>query len=215
MVASNPNTPFGLQPRKRLDGAAPNFRTRVYFVPAAKTNALYLGDPVTKIAAAADVNGVNAVDLSTAGSTNAVTGVIVGFLGTATAGSGNTPTLFGLPAGNAYRPASTTLDWYVLVCDDYEAEWEIQADNNYGGVAGTPVPVAAVGKNINLAAGTGSIYTGWSGWYANSNSIGTTAAFQLNIVGLYTDTQNTAGNLYQKLIVRLNNTTEAPASAGI
>lgn len=213
----NPNTPYGLQALTRLDGAAFTGRTRVYWVPQAQTNALYLGDPVIKASTGGDKNGVMAVDLASAGTSDLVTGVVVGFLGTATAGSGNKPSLFGLSGtpGPAYRPATTAVDWYVQVCDDYETEWLIQADANYGGVTGTAIPLSLVGYNFDLKSGTGSAYTGLSGWQLDSNSSATTSTLQLNLVALYTDPVNAALAQFQKCIVRLNQTTEVPPSAGV
>ena len=213
----NPNTPYGLQPLTRLDGAAFTGRTRKYWVPQAQTNALYVGDPVIKVNTGGDKNGIMAVDLASAGASDLVTGVVVGFLGTATAGSGNTPSLFGLSGtpGPCYRPATTAVDWYVVVCDDYSTEWIIQADANYGGVTGTAIPLDHVGYNIELKSGTGSAYTGLSGWQADSNATLTTNTGQLNIIGFYTDPSNAALAQYQKLIVRLNQTTEVPPSAGV
>jgi hypothetical protein len=306
MTGFNPNIPKGLDPVQRLDDAKWNARLRKYYSPQAKTNALYVGDPVIKVTASADVNGVNGVDLALAASGDAVTGVVCGFLGVSTAGSGNTPSFYGLPTGPLYRPASTASDWYVLVDDSFEDEWIIQADNNYGGViavtfsassaitgtglpstAGTPVafsnstastdlpsplvayqtyyvlagststsitvaatpggtaivmagagtgssyitsgvapPVSIVGKNINLLPGTGNPYTGWSGWQASTGANydaagsaiaapGTGSTLQLNVVGIYTDADNAAGNYFTKLIVRLNTATEITGQAGI
>lgn len=309
MVATNPNIPNGLVPFQRLDGAMWRDSLRRYYVPASQTNALYVGDPVIKIAANADVNGLNAVDLAAAGTANRTTGVICGFAGTCAAGAGVVPSLLatGIGVGPMYRPASTALDYYVLVNDDPEAMWTIQADNNYGGTgiavtfsaspnitgiglpatAGTPVqfanstsaaslpspfvayqtyyvlagstttsitvsatpggtaitaagagtgssfisngvqpPVALVGKNINLLPGTGSPYTGWSGWQASTGAFynnagaavaapGTGATLQLNVVDVYRDTQNAANAFFTKLVVRLNQSTETNAVAGI
>jgi hypothetical protein len=207
-MASNPNIVNGLQPNQRLDTAAWRNSLRVYYSPASNASALYLGDPVIKVAASADVNGINGAVLASAGASNKITGVVCGFLGSCTAGTGlSNASFYGQTPGPLYQPASSAKDWYLLVNDDPDTEWVIQSDNNYGGVAGTPVPVAAVGKNINLVAGAGSVL-GWSGWYANSDSIATTNTYQLNIIGLYTDPVNLAGNLYQKLIVRLNTATE-------
>lgn len=214
---ANPNTPYGLVPVTRLDGANWRDSLTMYFVPAAYTNALYVGDPVIKKAASADVNGVNAVDLAAAGAGNLITGVVCGFLGACTAGKGGPISFFTLSGnpGPAYRPASTSQDWYVLVNDDPEAEFIIQENDNYGGTAGTPLPVAAVGKNANLVSGTGSPYTGWSGWMLNSNGVNTTQNFQLNIKGFLAEADNVAGAAYAKVIVSINQHTEIPNSLGI
>lgn len=215
-AAINPNTPYGLQPIQRLDGAVWSDRLRVYYVAAAQTNALYVGDPVVKITGSADTGGVNGVDLAAAGSTNRLTGVVCGFKGACASGAGSSAaSLFGLPTGNTYRPATTTQDWYVLVNDDPEAQWLIQADANYGASSGTAMPVTVVGKNINLKSGTGSAFTGWSGWQADSNTTGTGATLQLNIVSFFTDPLNAAVAQFQKLVVRLNISTETNAVAGI
>lgn len=156
MTASNPNTPKGLEPIQRLDGAKWSDRLRKYFIPQAQSNALYVGDPVVKITGSADVNGVNGVDLAVAGTSNRITGAICGFLGTATAGSGNTPSFYGLGTGPLYRPASTTFDWYALVNDDPEAEWLIQGDNNSAAVIAVTTSAAAAitGTGLPTAVNT-------------------------------------------------------------
>lgn len=309
MVASNANIPNGLVPFQRLDGAVWRDSLRRYYVPAANTNALFIGDPVVKIAASANVNGLNGVDLAAAGTADRITGVVCGFAGTCAAGAGVTPNLLtgGIGVGPFYRPASTALDYYVMVNDDPEAEWVIQADNNYGGTgiavtfsaaaaitgtglpatAGTPVAfgnstassdlpsplvayqtyyvlpgststsitiaatpggpalvmagagtgasfitngvqpaVALVGKNINLLPGTGNVYTGWSGWQASTGAFynnagaaiaapGTGATLQLNVVGIQGGVGNAANAFFTRLVVRLNQSTETNAVAGI
>jgi hypothetical protein len=215
-AAINPNQPQGLVPWTRLDGAVASFRTRVYFVPAANTNALFVGDPVVKITGSADANGTMGIDLAAAGTTNKVTGAIVGFKGACAAGAGSAlATLFGLPTGNVSRPATTTQDWYVLVNDDPEAQWMIQADANSGSSAGTAMPVTVVGKNANLKSGTGSTATGLSGWQLDSSAPATTVGFQLNIVDIFTDPVNAAVAQFQKVIVRLNTSTETNLQVGI
>jgi hypothetical protein len=115
---ANPNTPYGLNLVQRL-GAA-DFRANAvpFLLPAANSNAIYVGDPVIKTAASADSQGVDGCDLATAGAGNLITGVVVGFLGSCTAGAAN-PSFFGSSGtpGPLYRPASTSLDYYVLVND--------------------------------------------------------------------------------------------------
>lgn len=208
---ANPNTPMGLVPINRLDGASWRDSLTMYFVPAAQTNALYVGDPVIKQAASADTNGVNGVDLATAGSTNKITGVVCGFVGVCVAGTAN-PSLFGLSAtpGPTYRPATTSLDYYVLVNDDPEAEFVIQSNDSGGTLA-----VTAVGKNANLVAGTGSAYTGWSGWLLAANTVAAGATLQVNIKGFLPEADNVAGSANAKVIVSINLPTETNNTAGI
>lgn len=214
-MASNVNTPYGLVPVQRLDGAEWVNSLRVYFVPAANTHALYVGDPVIKVTGSADTNGVNGVDLASAGSSNKITGVVCGFVGSCTAGTAN-PSLFGSSGtpGALFRPASTGLDYYVLVNDDPEAQFYIQENDNSGGVAGTPLPVTAVGKNANLVSGSGSAFTGWSGWMLDANAVATSATNQLRIIG-FAPPPNVAASAFSKVIVQINLHTELPNSAGI
>ena len=211
MTASNPNIINGLQPVQGLLNAVWRNNLRPYYVVAGTTSALYVGDPVIKLAASADQNGINGVALASAGATDIITGVVCGIIGTCPTTTANADlsnvSLYGTKPGPAYVPATPTGDWYVLVDDDPNTEWFVMSDNNYGGSSGTPVPPAAVGKNINLHSGTGSIL-GWSGWYANSDSIAATDTYQCNILGLYSDPQNIIGNLNQRLIVRLNTASE-------
>jgi len=214
----NPNTPYGLRVVTRLDGAVTSFRMRKYFIPQAQTNALFVGDPVVKIHAAADTNGIMAVDLATGGTTNRITGAIVGFLGTCTAGSGKTPSLWGLggTGGMISRPATTALDYYALVCDDPEAQFLVQSSNNFGGVAGTAIPLSNIGLNACLVAGTGSTTSGLSGWQLDANTApATTVGFQVNIIGFDVDPYNAALAQFQKIVVRNNISTETNALTGI
>lgn len=213
---ANQNTPVGLNPIQRFRGAAFRNSQTVYFVPAANTHALFVGDPVVKIAGSANGNGVNGVDLATAGATgspavgNAITGVVVGFVGVAPAGSTKTPSFYplsGIP-GPAYRPASTTQDYYVLVNDDPDAEYEIQVDGT------NVIAVASIGKNANLLSGAGNAFTGNSGWTLNS-ATPSTDVLQVNIVGVEQEINNDPTLAYCKFIVRLNVSTETNRSAGI
>jgi hypothetical protein len=206
---ANPNTPYGLQLVQRLGTAEFRNSISLYYAPASQSNALYVGDPVLKQAASADSNGVDGVDLAAA--TGNITGVIVGFYGVCASGAAN-PSFFGLSAtpGPAYRPASTSLDYYVLVCDDPQALYSVQSNDSGGAPAAT-----VVGKNANLASGTGSAYTGLSGWKLAANSINTTNTLQVNIVGFLRQPDNVPGQTNAKLLVRLNTSTEVNGATGI
>lgn len=210
---ANQNIAQGLVPIRRLDGAVWNDSLRQYFVPQAQSNALFVGDPVLKITQAADVNGVPAVDLAAAGSTAQITGVVCGFLGTSTAGSGNVPSFFGLSGtpGPVYRPASTALDWYVLVNDDPETEFLIQSSDT----GGIPTASSLVGFNANLISGTGSVYTGWSGWQLNPSGSGVGATLQCRVIAAANDVRNQVGLANAKFVVQINTHTELPHQAGI
>lgn len=214
MVTANTNAPYGLQP-VQIQGAK-DWRDSVslYYVAANTTNAMYVGDPVIKLHNGADANGVNGVNLASAGTSNRITGVIVGFngKGTATLGNYNPGSLFGLSGnpGPAYKPANDTSAWYVLVADDPSTVFSIQS-NDSGGVPAATV----VGQNANLASGTGSAYTGWSGWVLAANQITTTSTYQLNIIGVDPSPNNLVGGTNVKFLVRLNQSTEVNAATGI
>lgn len=210
---ANPNTPFGLQPVQRLDGAALSARARLYFVPAANTNALFVGDPVIKTHASADTNGIPGCDLATAGTGNQITGVVVGFYGTCTAGTGQYGNFFGLSGtpGPANRPATTSLDFYVLVNDDPEAQFIVQC-NDAGGV---PAATALVGLNANLASAAGSAFTGLSGWQLTPTGAATTNTLQLRVIEALKEADNTPGSANAKYVVQINQHTELPHQAGI
>jgi hypothetical protein len=211
---ANPATPYGLQPVQIQGAKAWRDSCTVYYVPASTTNAMYVGDPVIKLHAAADVNGINAVNLATAGSSNRITGVIVGFQGKGATqlGNYNPGSLFGLSGnpGPAYKPANDTSAWYVLVADDPSTVFSVQSNDSGGAPAST-----VVGQNANLASGAGSTYTGWSGWQLAANQIGTSANGQLNIIGVLPEPDNVAGSANCKFLVRLNQSTEVNAATGI
>lgn len=211
---SNPNTPYGLQPVQIQGAKSWRDSCNIYYVPASTTNAMYVGDPVIKLAASADVNGINGVNLATAGTNNKITGVIVGFQGKGSAqlGNYNPGSLYGLSGnpGPAYKPANDTSAWYVLVADDPSTIFSVQS-NDSGSVPASTI----VGKNANLASGTGSAYTGWSGWQLASNTTETASGGQVNIVGVLQEADNLAGSANCKFLVRINNSTEANAAAGI
>ncbi len=200
MPRLNPNTPYGLRPIQRNDGAVWRDSLRRYLIPAAQTNAIFIGDPGLKLAASADAQGYPAIGLAAAG--GRITGVVCGFDPMfATSGS----------PGPMFRPAATTLPYYALVNDDPEALFEVQVNDPTG-----TFTVASVGKNANLIAGAGSPFTGWSGWMLDPTTIATTATLQVSIVSVLPEiADNTPGQPWLKVCVRLNNPTEIAGQAGI
>lgn len=203
-MANNPNTPYGLQPLQGNASAEYRANARVYSVAAATTNAMFLGDPVKKVTASADTTyGYDAVNLVTAGTNNAITGVIVGFLGTSPNGA-----LFGASGapGPYYKATNAAAAQFVLVDDSINTLWTIQC-------TGTPASTV-VGRNVNLISGNGSKYTGWSGWQCSA-TVATTSTWQLQIVGFLQDVSNVIGNKFPKLIVRINNSTEITPATGV
>jgi len=204
---ANPNIAWGLQPYQRKGSASYRANAAVYYIPANTTNAMFVGDPVIKVTSSADANGYDGINLATAGTNHAITGVIVGFLGSSPNGAffanSGTP-------GPMYKATSLATAMYALVDDDPNSLFVVQSNDSGGNLA-----VTAVGKNANLASGTGSRYTGWSGWQLAANQVATTSTYQVNIVGFEQEVDNTPGAAHGKVIVRINNSTEVAGSAGI
>jgi hypothetical protein len=208
-MASNNNTPFGLQP---LQSAGDSYRpnTQVFYVAANTAAAFFLGDPVIKSAASADANGIDGVVLATAGSTNKITGIVVGFLG-GNAGNfpgGSTGGFFansGTP-GPFYKATSAATAQYLLVETNPYALFVAQCSGNPASTV--------VGKNANLVSGNGSAYTGWSGWQVSATT-GTSSSAQVSIVGFLQEVDNVIGSANSKLIVRLNQSTELSPATGV
>ena len=152
---ANSDTPFGLRPIRHKSGAPYNGAATPYYVNSGYGTALFIGDPVIKVAggsntAAMEVPGggtfgigtLPEIEKATAGDGNRITGVIVGF----------SP----LPSNleHKHNPASTARVAYV--CDDPDMVFEIQADG--------AVPAASMGLNaVLIYTHAGSTYTGLSG----------------------------------------------------
>lgn len=189
---ANANTPRGLVPLRDAGSKPHSGGVEMFYVPASDGTALYIGDPVIKNGSA-DTAGVAGVIRATAG--GAITGVVQGFVPDGTTNM----------AG--YRAASTAA--YVLVNTDPDTLYEIQEDGIGGQLA-----AADVGLNASFIVGSGSTYSHRSGCLLDSSTKATTAGLELKIVGLSPRPGNDFG-AYAKFIVKINNSTEANASAGV
>jgi hypothetical protein len=190
---ANVDSPYGLRPVRERDGSPYSGAANTYYVPSTDATALFIGDPVI-LAGSADVSGVApTVTRATAGATNRITGVVVGFQ----------PNPAFVPFG--YRPASTEM--YVLVADDPFIEYAIQADID--GIA-----AAQIGLNANLTADAGSIATKRSGFFLDGTTPAADATFQLRILGLEPQINNEVG-AYANVLVRINLPTEAGVASGL
>lgn len=190
---ANVDSPYGLRPVRERDGSPYSGAANTYYVPATDATALFVGDPVI-LAGSADDSGVApTVTRATAGATNRITGVVVGFQ----------PNPAFVPFG--YRPASTEM--YVLVADDPFIEYAIQADAD--GIA-----AAQIGLNANLTADAGSTATKRSGFYLDGSTPAADATFQLRILGLEPQINNEVG-AYADVLVRINLPTEAGVASGL
>lgn len=205
---ANTDAPFGLRPIKHRNGAPYNGAANPYYVASSYATALFIGDPVTRVAggsnaAELDTPGGNfpigtlpTVEKATAGDGNAITGVIVGF--------GPDPDAL----SRTYNPAST--ERLVYVADDPDLVFEIQAD---GAISATQVGLNAVLIYTN----SGSTTTGLSGAELDttSDAPAADASNQLKIQRVVNRVDNEAGSANTKVEVMINAHTEAHGALGI
>lgn len=186
---ANANAPQGLRPVRDGSNRAWSGGGNTYYISSAANN-FYVGDPVI-VNGSADANGVPTVVLATAGATNYITGVIVGFQP-----GPDTPI-----SGGPYLASGSS--GYVIVEDDPNVIYEVQA---------TTLAAGDLQANSILASGTGSRYAG-SGWYMDTGTKGTSNTYQVRIVGISQNPGNALG-AYCKALVRLNLITEAGLPTG-
>lgn len=189
---ANSNAARGFVPLREAGSGYHSGGVNMYYHAAGDATALFIGDPVIK-AGSADGAGVPSCIRATAA--GAITGVVVGFVP-----DGTTDRL-------GYGPASTA--YYVLVHDDPDAIFEIQEDSVGGALAAVDV-----GLNADFILAAGSTYTRRSGAMLDTSTKATTAGLPLKIVGLVLRPDNAIG-ANAKVLVKINNHTEANASAGI
>lgn len=187
---ANFNQPRGLVPLKDAGSKVETGGLEMFYVPASDATALYIGDPVVKNGSS-DAAGVAGVIRAAAA--GPITGVVEGFMPDGTTNM----------AG--YRAASTAA--YVLVRTDPNTLFEIQ--DTAGSIA-----AADVGLNVNMTMTAGSAITKRSAVTVDNATKATTATLALKIVGLRQIPNNEFG-AYAKLLVKINNSTEASASAGV
>lgn len=199
---ANTNTPFGLSPRKYLNGSDYNGQANMYYIASTDTNAFAIGDPVV-LSGTGDGNGVAGVTLATAGTGNQVLGAIVGMGGIAYGGAGVDPS----NPNTTVIPATKAKAYYVLVADDPHIVFACQDAGD-----GTPLAASNIGSNANLKSGTNSGYL--SGWQITDSGLATTNTLQLQLLGL----DQVAGNVfgaYAKWLVRIVNHQFNAGTAGV
>lgn len=197
----NTNTPFGLRPKRYLNGTPWNGQAQLYHIASGDTNAYAIGDPVVRNGSA-DANGVPTVVLATPGS--GITGVVVSAGGSAAGGvmadpqNLNTTVIPSAKGGRAY---------YILVCDDPSVIFEVQEVGT-----GTFLTAAEVGLNANLVAGTNNGFM--SGWMLTNTTEATTATLDVKILQLAQRRDNELG-AFAKWDVMINNHTYRTGITGI
>jgi hypothetical protein len=190
---ANANTPFGFKPIREAGSGVHNGGLNMYYHAAGDATALYIGDPVIKDGTA-DAGGVPGCKLAVAA--GPITGVVQGFV----------PGVAAVDAAG-YGVAST--GYYVLVDDDPDTLFEVQEDSVGGALAAVDI-----GLNADFITAAGNAYNRRSGAMLDTSTKATTAALPLKIVGLVQRPDNAIG-ANAKVRVKINNHTEATASAGL
>lgn len=203
---SNTDTPFGLRPIRHRNGAPYNGSVNHYYIPSTYGTALFIGDPVIKtgtsntafVSAAGvgdfEIGTIPEINKATAGATNRITGVIVGFA----------------PLPNdltkQYNPANT--ERVALVCDDPDVIFEIQSD---GALSAAQISLNAV----LIFTNAGSTVSGLSGVELDSGTATAPAAdatYQLMIQRASNFPGNDVTAAYCKMEVMISNHSEASGS---
>lgn len=182
----------GFVPLREAGSGTHNGGLNMYYHAAADATALYIGDPVLK-AGSADGAGIASVVRATAA--GAITGIVVGFVPN------------GVVDVAGYGAASTA--YYVLVDDDPDRIYEIQEDGVGGQLA-----AADIGLNADYILAAGNAYSKRSGAMLDTSTKAVTATLPLKIIGLVPRPDNAFG-AYAKVLVKINNHTEANASLGV
>jgi hypothetical protein len=201
---ANADTPFGLKPVQHMGGAPYNGAANPYLIPSTDSADMFIGDPVviTGTANTAEIKRVGgdfgigtlpAVVKATAGTGNAVTGVIVGFM----------PVTH---ESEVYGVAST--DRVALVADDPTILFEAQGDD--------AIAATAIGLNVNLVyTHSGSTISGQSGAEVDSSTAAVGATLQLKIDRMVNRSDNEANAAANKVLVSINNHTRARGVVGL
>ena len=205
---ANADTPFGLRPIRHRNGAPYNGSVNPMYIASTYATALFIGDPVIKVAGGSNAARVSApgvgsfaigtlpsIEAATVGDGNRITGVIVGFAADPT----------GLE--NKHNPASTERIAYV--CDDPDVIFEIQADG--------AIPAASMGLNaVLIATHSGSTTTGLSGIELDttSDAPAADASNQLLILRAVNREDNDTTLTHAKVEVLINQHTENQGTVG-
>lgn len=205
---ANADTPFGLRPIRHRNGAPYNGAVNPYYVNASYATALFIGDPVIKVAggsnaAAIKVPGVGSfgigtlpeVEKATAGDGNRITGVIVGFAAQ--------------PTDLETKHSKASTEAVALVCDDPDVIFEIQADG--------AIPAASMGLNaVLIYTHAGSTVTGLSGVELDTTSDvpAADASNQLLILRAVNRDDNDTTLTHAKVEVLINQHTQNQGTVG-
>lgn len=157
---ANTSAPFGLRPVRYRNGSPWSGKVTPYYIGSGDATAIYRGDPVviTGNSNANEISGfvpgsLSEVTIATAGDTPGTGTLITGVMWGVYDATRET---------NLYRAAST--EQILFVVDDPDVVFQIQDSGD-----GTP-SADWVGLNAVLKSGSGSTYTGKSGWMLDANT---------------------------------------------
>ena len=208
---ANINQPFGFTPVATLTAANWSGKVNTYYIPAADTSMMSIGDAVKVIASngttslGGDANGIPQV--VKAGGTDTVRGVIIGFLLTPP----NNVSLQGTILDNTIIniPATKTRDYYALVSDDPNTLYVVQGDS-----APTNQVAAACNSNASFTVANPTSPSMRSASVLGGATISTANTLNLRIMGLYQDANNSYG-AYARWVVKFNLTDLANGATGV
>jgi hypothetical protein len=205
---ANVDSPFGLRPLRYKSGLPYNGAAVPMYIASTYATALFIGDPVIKVAAGSNTSPVTApgvgtfnigtlpnIEKAVAGDTNRITGVIIGFAATPTA------------LENQYNPASTERIAFVAV--DPQIVFEIQADG--------AVPAVSMGLNaVLIYTHSGSTASGLSGAELETTTDvpAADASNQLLILQAVNREDNDTTLTHAKVEVLINQHTENQGTVG-
>ena len=182
---ANVNSPFGLRPVRRRDGAPWNGVFTKRLIQNAFATSVYRGDLIVYNTSGYMTRFANGGAIAD--------GVFWG--------CNYLDSVSGTRVWSPYYPASVaaTGDIEMDVIEDPNLLFEIQADNT------TPT-IAIIGANTDITATAGSTANGLSAEVAAIGSVNTTATFPLRIVGFSAEPDNDTASPYARLLVQLNTT---------
>lgn len=171
---ANVNKPFGLLPIGNLGTGAP-FNGELMNVPMAyDTAAIYRGDPVAKLA-----SGYVGVWTPSSTAVSQLAGIFWGceFLSAFTGKMESSA--FWPGSGTVASSAQNTIVAKIIPCNlAVPGAFVIQSD-------ATGIAFADIGRNCDVALGTGNTLNGQSGAYINSATLNDTATLPFRIKSLY------------------------------
>lgn len=184
-------TPYGLNPINLVGGLPYAGSTRQIKIASGFATNIFYGD-IVAIAADGTIAKVTATgaDATPNNFPAGVVGVFLGCAYTETTGLGYFLTRQNWVGGTAANDA------VAYVCDDPGALFQVQASGS--------LAQSALGGNIAVVQGAGSLVTGKSGVTVNAATLGTATFLPFRIVDFVRSTTSQPGDAFTDVIVKFN-----------